>query len=225
MIKVKKLDGTPVKVGAFALHDFDGKEILQRPFFRDLKLNAGTDEKVLQDVWHNSLGEKREEKLRAILKKLREYQRRMVEHIDVLSETYLKLAGKFADLQTNEDTNGTTAKAIEKLKSQLRHAKNLQAGYTLIYNSEILKLSNFVSERVAYAAKETEILKRKEFGNRLRQARKSKGLSVRALAEIVGVSHADVSNYELGVKSPAFKNLLKLVETLEISADWLLFGK
>lgn len=63
------------------------------------------------------------------------------------------------------------------------------------------------------------------FSDRLIAARKAKGLSQEALAEALGVSRQAVSKWETGESRPDLDNLIALCEQLELSMEYLCFGK
>lgn len=60
-------------------------------------------------------------------------------------------------------------------------------------------------------------------GDRLRQARKARGLSLRGLAEVLGVSPSLISQVETGRAKPSVNTLYALANELGISLDVLLF--
>ncbi len=60
-------------------------------------------------------------------------------------------------------------------------------------------------------------------GDRLRQARKARGLSLRGLAEVLGVSPSLISQVETGRAKPSVNTLYALASELGISLDVLLF--
>ena len=60
-------------------------------------------------------------------------------------------------------------------------------------------------------------------GDRLRQARRARGLSLRGLAEVVGVSPSLISQVETGRAKPSVNTLYALATELGISLDVLLF--
>lgn len=60
-----------------------------------------------------------------------------------------------------------------------------------------------------------------EIGSRLRVARKQKGLSVRKLGEIVGVSGVAVSKYERDLDMPSSGVLLRLCQALDLNLERL----
>lgn len=61
----------------------------------------------------------------------------------------------------------------------------------------------------------------KNFGQRLKQARKNKNLTQKELSEKVGVSKSSIGGYELGVNSPTDSVLVKLFEVLEVEPNYL----
>ncbi|NCD08753.1 MAG: XRE family transcriptional regulator [Negativicutes bacterium] len=63
-----------------------------------------------------------------------------------------------------------------------------------------------------------------EIGKRLREARKNINISQQQLADIMGVSASYIKNTENGAK-PSIKYLFTVVETCNVSFDWLLAGR
>jgi transcriptional regulator with XRE-family HTH domain len=62
-----------------------------------------------------------------------------------------------------------------------------------------------------------------DMGDRLREARQARGLSLRALAEQLGVSPSLISQVETGRARPSVSTLYAIASTLGISLDELLF--
>lgn len=62
-----------------------------------------------------------------------------------------------------------------------------------------------------------------EIGDRLREARRGRGLSLRALADQLGVSPSLISQVETGRARPSVSTLYAIVTRLDISLDDLLF--
>ena len=60
-------------------------------------------------------------------------------------------------------------------------------------------------------------------GERLRKARKAKGLKQSVLGHLIGVSPSEISQYENNKKFPRRDKLFKIMEVLEISSDYI-FG-
>lgn len=59
---------------------------------------------------------------------------------------------------------------------------------------------------------------------RLRELRKSKGISLKELGAIVGVAESTMSLYENGKRQPDYETLLKLAEYYGVTVDYLLRG-
>lgn len=56
----------------------------------------------------------------------------------------------------------------------------------------------------------------------LRKIRKEKGLTMKQLGAIVGVTEAAISQYETGKREADFETLLKISEALDCTVDYLL---
>jgi len=61
-----------------------------------------------------------------------------------------------------------------------------------------------------------------QFGNRLRMARKDRGLTLEQLAAACSTSETVLRNYEKARKSPNVEMLLRICEALKVSPDYLL---
>lgn len=59
----------------------------------------------------------------------------------------------------------------------------------------------------------------------LKPLRKQKGLTMKQLGELVGVSESMIGYLESGERSPSFETLLKLGEALDCTVDFLLRGE
>lgn len=62
-------------------------------------------------------------------------------------------------------------------------------------------------------------------GERIRQLRSEKGMSQEQLAEALHISRQAVSKWETGESIPDTERVMLLCRVLDISADYLLFGK
>jgi len=60
------------------------------------------------------------------------------------------------------------------------------------------------------------------FGDRLREARKAKGFTQEALAELIGVAKSTLTGYEKGNREPDMFKIKKLIDILEVDSDYLL---
>ena len=59
-----------------------------------------------------------------------------------------------------------------------------------------------------------------DIGARLKEARQSKGLKQKAMADKLYISRAGYSRMETGKVDITTKNLVKIAEILDISLDW-----
>lgn len=65
----------------------------------------------------------------------------------------------------------------------------------------------------------------KGFPERVRKIREDRGMLQTDLAERTGLQGAAISHFECGRRKPSLKNLIALIEALDVSADWLLLGR
>ena len=64
--------------------------------------------------------------------------------------------------------------------------------------------------------------RRKLFGERIKMMRKLRGFTRSEFAKLLGVSRPLIAAYETGTREPSLKNLIALVQTLNIDTNWLL---
>lgn len=63
---------------------------------------------------------------------------------------------------------------------------------------------------------------KEQLGRQIRKARKEKGYTQRLLAEKAGVALVYLGEIERGSKMPSLTSFIKVVEALEVSADYIL---
>lgn len=56
----------------------------------------------------------------------------------------------------------------------------------------------------------------------LRKVRRETGMTMKSLAEMIGVSESAISQYETGKRQPAFDILIKLAEIFNVTTDYIL---
>ena len=66
-------------------------------------------------------------------------------------------------------------------------------------------------------------MEKQTIGDRIRNIRKEKGLTQKALGEKCGMSDAQIRHYELGIKTPGYKSLFKIAYALEEPVTKFLF--
>jgi len=62
----------------------------------------------------------------------------------------------------------------------------------------------------------------KKFGQKLRALRESRGLTLRQLADELGVTHPHLVHIEVGRRGPSIELLIKIARYFEVSTDDLL---
>ena len=62
----------------------------------------------------------------------------------------------------------------------------------------------------------------KTLGNRIREARTQKQQTQQRLAEIAGISQMYLGEIERGAKMPSLRSFIKIIEALDLSADYVL---
>ena len=60
---------------------------------------------------------------------------------------------------------------------------------------------------------------------KLKELRKSKGISLKELGNVIGVAESTMSLYENGKREPDYETLLKIAEYFGVTVDYLLRGK
>jgi len=68
-------------------------------------------------------------------------------------------------------------------------------------------------------------MNKKEFGQRVRNARKRLEMNVDEFSEKIDISAGFLNEVECGAKGTSLETILKICETTGVSADYLLFGK
>lgn len=57
----------------------------------------------------------------------------------------------------------------------------------------------------------------KNLGNKIHEKRKEKGMSQEELANILGITKASISKYELGIREPSFSQMIKIANAMSIA--------
>lgn len=61
-----------------------------------------------------------------------------------------------------------------------------------------------------------------KFPERLKEARKNKGLKQREVASYLGIRDRSYQNYEGGDREPEYKTLIALADLFDVTTDYLL---
>ena len=67
-------------------------------------------------------------------------------------------------------------------------------------------------------------MNKQAFGDRLRNLRMDRGLSLQQLAGRIGVTKSTVSFYESGERLPSYDVLFEICRTLDTTVEYLLYG-
>ena len=211
----------PKTKDAFAFRDFDSERILQRNFFIEFDPSAGTDEEILSAYDSEQFPEQYLNLSTRIIEaqrgKLRWFNCFVAYYQSFLRRHYerlLKLKSKFAEkfILTVDPS----------LKRKYERTDYLLNRYQSI--ADALQLLREKNRRLsARLLKLYDRQWQKEFGERLRDARRAKGLTQTQLAGLIGeVSRDAIQRYESGVADISSRNLLKVTKILGVSADSLL---
>ena len=60
------------------------------------------------------------------------------------------------------------------------------------------------------------------FSDRLKEARKAKGITQKAMAERLDIQETSYQQYEYGRREPNHENTVKIADILDVSVDYLL---
>ena len=110
----------------------------------------------------------------------------------------------------------------DALRTKGNRVKELIRRYEFI--ATFLKDFRDSSERTRdYYIEDFQRACRKNFGDRLRQARIEKNISIADMASMLGLTRAGYGNYELGKRDLPTPKIYLLAKILDVSLDWL-FG-
>lgn len=196
---------------AFALRNFDATKILQRRYFRKLKMPLGTDEEILHalsvtDVTDETVDimEKKLSTLRAIKNSLIAYSKLIDKHL----LRYEKI-GRYILIKNSVDVNINSL----SLPKYFDYSEFQRSVTKLLNRTLILFNENEFNIRRYY---------QKNFLSRLKQYRQAAGLNQKQLAALINVTPMTMSRYERGERDVSTYTLIKLAKNLGVSVDELL---
>lgn len=192
---------------AFALRGFDEKRILQRPYFHEFNLPIATDENILRtfNVLNAATAEAMEQKfedMRKLNSAVQNYRRLIIKHRKRLRKIF-----SYYDEKGDKAKSERTAGLLLKYNwfEEASELFNLKFGHLFI-NGE----------------KEIDMQRRRDFSDRLRQARKESGMTQMQLAAKIGMTQGGYTQYENAGREPSLSTLAKLSRILKRPTDWLL---
>lgn len=195
---------------AFAFRDFDSSRILQRPFFKNFyfepnksddeilkSLTNATDDSV--DSWENNLYA-----IKAILDRLEEFRHLINRHNEKRLDTYNKKKSKSENVKIIELQR--PAPVMEYFSASL----------------SVIELMNKFEKNYCDIEKKIQVRYRKDFGNRLKQARQALGLTQQQLGDLIRISSQGVSHYELGKRDASIPTIIKFAKVLNMNGNQIL---
>ena len=221
---------------AFALREFDETKILQRPWFKDFNLPIGSDEDVLLsflNVFEKPVaGVTPSGYLKVITPNQEGYLAGAIENLETITRLGDRAVFYEALLERHMIRLNTMQKSfVEKFmateeriyKEKFIRATDLLKRYRVVLNS-----TTALRQKITFKVQMLKELFEKDFrqrffGSRLKQARKTAGLTQAELAERVGLkSYNPVTQYERGISDPSLPTLFRLATALNVKTDWLL---
>ena len=123
------------------------------------------------------------------------------------------------------------AKALDISPSQMAR---IEAGKVVLSDEFLLKVCGTFHVNPGYFTGVIDIdeavsvvspkEKKKQVGNRLKQMRIEKGLTLKELSDLVGLSDSQLCLIENGVGTLTEKRAVDIAEALEVGLEWLLYG-
>ena len=123
------------------------------------------------------------------------------------------------------------AKALDISPSQMAR---IEAGKVVLSDEFLLKVCGAFHVNPSFFTGEIDIdeavsvvspkEKKKQVGNRLKQMRIEKGLTLKELSDLVGLSDSQLCLIENGTSTLTEKRAVILGEALEVGIEWLLYG-
>ena len=123
------------------------------------------------------------------------------------------------------------AKALDISPSQMAR---IEAGKVVLSDEFLLKVCGTFHVNPSFFTGEIDIdeavsvvspkEKKKQVGNRLKQMRIEKGLTLKELSDLVGLSDSQLCLIENGTSTLTEKRAVILGEALEVGIEWLLYG-
>ncbi|GMX64470.1 hypothetical protein Elgi_37390 [Paenibacillus elgii] len=133
-------------------------------------------------------------------------------------ENVVQIKGEDEELLSSSTYDDRLLKIIKELRVELKEKEKLLENYAA--TTEVKKAKVFspsvISGREFSAG---------SFSERVKEMRKTVGLTVKELADLSGITQPTINNLENGSNSnPTINNVIKLCNVFGCSVDWLMFG-
>ena len=206
------------KTNAFALKGFDYERIFQRKFFlHRLGFAYSDNDTDVIDIYNvaaiSHLGSvtmvERLDALKKIKTAVLDYTKLINEHVKRLESLRTAYTEKFTE---------TTAPTWQE---KYRRAKDFQQAYKDVI-SKLVILQEKINKLEQDGEKALDKQRRKEFAERLQDARQRAGMKQSEVASQLKVASTTIANYEQGRSDPQIPMLIKIAKILNVSTDKLL---
>ena len=224
---------------AFALRDFNGERILQRPYFKEWREKYHVDESksdaeilamlAVADSDELSTLQSKAGGLSELYDCVKNYQqKRLARHVKKLNEYARAVADKIATDETAD---------IELLRTRHKRAGELAEKYTIAINGDEISTLQAIAAGVVDACglsapiaatykSVTNAIKnfyRQRFARRLKKARQDNQLTQQELADKLKISRRALAGYELAEREPPISVVVQMSQVCNVTTDWL-FG-
>ena len=195
---------------AFAFRDFDSTHILQRPFFKNFYFEPNKSDAEILDSLNNTAEnsvdswERNLYMIKAIHERLGKFRHLIDRHNEKRLNKYNRKKSESKGIKITELKH--PAPVMEYFNASLSVSELIKQFEKLYYEIE----------------KKIKALYRKDFGNRLKQGRKSLGLTQKQLGALIQVSPQIFSLYERGEQDVPVYAVIRLAKALNTSSDQLL---
>lgn len=201
----------PKTKDAFALRDFDAMKILQRRYFRKLKMPWGTDEEILQTLSVTDVTDETVEEKEKNLSTLRAIKNSLIAYIKLIDKHLLRYEkiGRDILIKNNADINTKSLflpREFEYSEIQ-RNVTKLLNRALILFNENKFNIKQYYQ---------------KKFLSRLKQYRQAAGLTQKELAELIDVSAMAMSYYARGERDIPTYQLIRIAKVLNVTTDKLL---
>ena len=197
----------PKTKNAFAFRDFDSARILQRPFFKNFYFEPNKlDVEILE-----SLSESTEDSVDSLERKLY-----IIKAVHDCLEEFRHLIDKH---------NKTRLSKYNKKKSKSKKGKIQRFIPSTEYSNasnNVLELMNKFKKLYCNIEKKLQAHYRKNFANRLKQARQALGLTQKQLGALIQVSPQAFYLYENGKRDVSVPMIIRLAKALNMDGNQIL---
>lgn len=197
----------PKTKNAFAFRDFDSAHILQRPFFKNFYFESDKSDTEILD----SLNESTEDSVDPLERKLY-----VIKAVHDRLEEFRHLIDRH---------NKTRLSKYNKKKSKTKKGKIQRFIPVMEYSNAsdtVLELMNKSKKLYCDIEKKLQEHYRKDFANRLKQARQALGLTQKQLGALIQVSPQAFYLYENGKRDVSVPTIIRLAKVLNMNGNQIL---